>query len=97
MSNTPFPHRFLARREPGTGERRTVCATPGYGAHSDGGCRVSVAGSGVSRNTHLVTRQSGAYPPIEERAMPTRDDIWPNGTPRWIDVMVTDPAAARDA
>ena len=27
--------------------------------------------------------------------MPTRDDSWPNGTPCWVDVMVTDPAAAR--
>ena len=28
--------------------------------------------------------------------MPIRDDVWPNGTPCWIDVMVTDPAAARE-
>ena len=27
--------------------------------------------------------------------MPTRDETWPNGTPCWIDVMVTDPAAAK--
>ena len=27
--------------------------------------------------------------------MPTRDEAWPNGTPCWIDVMVTDPGAAR--
>ena len=27
--------------------------------------------------------------------MPTRDESWPNGTPCWIDVMVTDPAAAK--
>jgi len=27
--------------------------------------------------------------------MPTRDENWPHGTPCWIDVMVTDPAAAK--
>lgn len=27
--------------------------------------------------------------------MPTRDETWPNGTPCWVDVMVTDPAAAK--
>ena len=27
--------------------------------------------------------------------MPTRDEAWPNGTPCWIDLMVTDPGAAR--
>lgn len=27
--------------------------------------------------------------------MPTRDESWPNGTPCWVDVMVTDPAAAK--
>ena len=27
--------------------------------------------------------------------MPTRDEAWPNGTPCWIDLMVTDTAAAR--
>jgi predicted enzyme related to lactoylglutathione lyase len=27
--------------------------------------------------------------------MPTRDEAWPTGTPCWIDVMVTDPGAAR--
>ena len=27
--------------------------------------------------------------------MPTRDETWPNGTPCWIDVLVTDPAAAK--
>jgi predicted enzyme related to lactoylglutathione lyase len=27
--------------------------------------------------------------------LPTRDESWPNGTPCWIDVMVTDPAAAK--
>ena len=27
--------------------------------------------------------------------MPTRDENWPNGTPCWIDLMVTDPQAAR--
>ena len=27
--------------------------------------------------------------------MPTRDETWPEGTPCWIDVMVADPAAAR--
>ena len=27
--------------------------------------------------------------------MPTRDESWPNGTPCWIDVMVTDPDAAK--
>ncbi|HET8602011.1 MAG TPA: VOC family protein [Segeticoccus sp.] len=28
--------------------------------------------------------------------MPTHDDTWPEGTPCWIDVMVTDVAAAKD-
>lgn len=28
--------------------------------------------------------------------MPTRDENWPNGTPCWIDLMVTDPAAAKE-
>ena len=27
--------------------------------------------------------------------MPRRDESWPNGTPCWIDLMVTDPAAAK--
>jgi uncharacterized protein len=27
--------------------------------------------------------------------MPTRDESWPNGTPCWVDVMVSDPAAAK--
>jgi predicted enzyme related to lactoylglutathione lyase len=27
--------------------------------------------------------------------VPTRDEAWPNGTPCWIDVLVTDPGAAR--
>jgi hypothetical protein len=27
--------------------------------------------------------------------LPTRDEAWPNGTPCWIDLMVTDAAAAR--
>jgi len=27
--------------------------------------------------------------------MPTRDESWPNGTPCWVDVMVTDTAAAK--
>ena len=27
--------------------------------------------------------------------MPTRDEAWPNGTPSWVDLMVTDPTAAR--
>jgi uncharacterized protein len=27
--------------------------------------------------------------------LPTRDEAWPSGTPCWIDVMVTDPLAAR--
>jgi len=27
--------------------------------------------------------------------MPTRDESWPNGTPCWVDVMATDPAAAK--
>ena len=27
--------------------------------------------------------------------MPTRDESWPNGTPCWVDVLVTDPAAAK--
>ena len=27
--------------------------------------------------------------------MPTRDEAWPNGTPSWVDLMVTDPRAAR--
>ena len=27
--------------------------------------------------------------------MPTRDESWPNGTPCWVDVKVTDPAAAK--
>lgn len=27
--------------------------------------------------------------------MPTRDETWPTGTPCWIDLMVTDPAAAK--
>ena len=27
--------------------------------------------------------------------MPTRDETWPNGTPCWVDLMVTDPAAAK--
>src|SRR6187455_1809450 len=33
--------------------------------------------------------------PIEERTMPTRDESWPDGTPCWVDVMVTDPTTAR--
>jgi predicted enzyme related to lactoylglutathione lyase len=28
--------------------------------------------------------------------VPTRDEAWPNGTPCWIDLLVTDTAAARD-
>jgi len=28
--------------------------------------------------------------------MPTRDETWPNGTPCWIDLMVTDPDAAKE-
>jgi predicted enzyme related to lactoylglutathione lyase len=28
--------------------------------------------------------------------MPTRDEVWPTGTPCWIDVMVPDPGAARE-
>jgi predicted enzyme related to lactoylglutathione lyase len=27
--------------------------------------------------------------------LPTRDETWPSGTPCWVDVMVTDPAAAK--
>jgi predicted enzyme related to lactoylglutathione lyase len=27
--------------------------------------------------------------------LPTRDESWPNGTPCWVDVLVTDPAAAK--
>ena len=27
--------------------------------------------------------------------MPTRDESWPNGTPCWVDVLVTDPTAAK--
>jgi predicted enzyme related to lactoylglutathione lyase len=27
--------------------------------------------------------------------LPTRDETWPEGTPCWVDVMVTDPAAAK--
>jgi predicted enzyme related to lactoylglutathione lyase len=27
--------------------------------------------------------------------LPTSDESWPNGTPCWVDVMVTDPAAAK--
>jgi uncharacterized protein len=28
--------------------------------------------------------------------LPTRDEAWPHGTPCWIDVLVTDPGAARE-
>jgi uncharacterized protein len=28
--------------------------------------------------------------------VPTRDEAWPSGTPCWIDLMVTDPAAAKE-
>jgi uncharacterized protein len=28
--------------------------------------------------------------------VPTRDEAWPNGTPCWVDLMVTDPAAAKE-
>jgi uncharacterized protein len=31
----------------------------------------------------------------QERTVPIRDEIWPNGTPCWIDLMVTDPEAAK--
>ena len=27
--------------------------------------------------------------------MPIRDESWPHGTPCWVDVMVTDPTAAK--
>ena len=38
------------------------------------------------------TRES---PHTEERILPTRNEAWPNGTPCWVDLLVTDTGAAR--
>ena len=56
-----------------------------------------VAGSDVwAADSHLLHRPNRRIrTPTEERTMPTSDEDWPNGTPCWVDVLVTDPAAAK--
>ena len=57
IANTPFPLRFLACRGSGTGERRTACATPGYGAPCWASRRRSSRGSSSTRTSGVLVAQ----------------------------------------
>jgi uncharacterized protein len=49
----------------------------------------------VERTTSPATGHTRGHHPTNEHNVPTRDQVWPNGTPCWIDLMVTDPDAAK--
>ena len=48
----------------------------------------------MSRTTHPTIHLTLSHLTNAGAPVPTRDEAWPNGTPCWIDLMVTDPAAA---
>lgn len=95
MSNTPFPHRFLARREPGNWRAengvRNVRVWRAFG------WRLSGLGGRLRREPEHPPGHTPIRRVSTDRGAryATRDESWPNGTPCWIDVMVTDPAAAK--
>ena len=49
----------------------------------------------MSHTTPVTSAIPVSHLPKQERILPTRDEAWPNGTPCWIDLMVTDAEAAR--
>ena len=49
----------------------------------------------MSRSALTAIALPESHPRTQEPTLPTRDEAWPNGTPCWIDLMVTDSEAAR--